>query len=216
MMMRFVYRAYATFSNTKARGDHLEKRVQRILYKSLYFPVRRNILMRDKHGNLSEIDVKAGWLFPRYVECKNYGSMSVPLEDVAKFKEVLRLLGIPARRGLFVTTSTFSPRATTIGIKTVDGTQLRQWERRATMIGLMRIVGYTFLVGLISGAGIMARDLYEMHQTHMNQRWPWDPKGLDAHWDTLKRYARIQQAKANLAYTRYKKAATDIISQWIK
>jgi hypothetical protein len=34
---------------------------------------------------------------------------------VAKFKEVLKLNGIPVRHGIFITTSTFTPRATTIG-----------------------------------------------------------------------------------------------------
>lgn len=33
-------------------------------------------------------------------------------------------------RGLFITTSTFAPRCSTIGIRTVDGTQLIAWERR--------------------------------------------------------------------------------------
>ena len=48
------------------------------------------INLQDKNGNLSEIDIVTGWLFKTYVECKKYDSQSVPLEDVAKFKEVTR------------------------------------------------------------------------------------------------------------------------------
>jgi hypothetical protein len=51
------------------------------------------VILRDSHGNISEIDVIAGTFFKTYVECKNY-SGSVPLEAVAKFKEVLSLNGI--------------------------------------------------------------------------------------------------------------------------
>lgn len=67
------------------------------------------------------------------MECKNYNH-PVPLEMVAKFKEVLRLNGISPSRGVFITTNTFTPRATTIGIKTLDGKQLRRLERMAPVI----------------------------------------------------------------------------------
>src|SRR4051794_18011675 len=65
---------------------------------------------------------------------KNY-STPVPLSDVAKFKEVLALNDIPFARGVFVTTNTFVPRATTIGIPCIDGKQFRLMEKRAlTMV----------------------------------------------------------------------------------
>jgi len=76
------------------------------------------------YGCCTEIDVVTGWVFKTYVECKKYDSKSVPLEDVAKFKEVLRMNGISSRRGLFVTNSKYSPRATEVGIRTIDGMQL--------------------------------------------------------------------------------------------
>src|SRR5690348_17268905 len=70
---------------TKYRGDQLEKRVER-LYKRLgKFNVKRNLVITDKFGNISQIDVVYGMFFRTYIECKNY-SGPVPLEDVAKFK----------------------------------------------------------------------------------------------------------------------------------
>ena len=36
---------------------------------------------------------------------------------------------IPINRGLFVTTSKYSPRATTIGIKTINGEEVKSWEK---------------------------------------------------------------------------------------
>lgn len=86
----------------------------------------------------SEIDLSYGIFFKRYVECKNYGSKSVGLEDVAKFKEVLRLHSIPPRRGLFITTSTYSPRAHHVGVPLIDGKRLDRWEKQARVIQLMR------------------------------------------------------------------------------
>lgn len=93
--------------------------------------VRRNVEVWDRFGNKSEIDVAFGLLRPRFVECKNYSNSNVPLSDVAKFKEVLQLNGVAVGRGIFVTTSGFTPRATTIGVRCVDGTQLDQWEASA-------------------------------------------------------------------------------------
>ncbi len=72
------------------------------------------------------------------MECKNYNH-PVPLEMVAKFKEVLKLNGISPSRGIFITTNTFAPRCTTIGIKTLDGKQLRRLERLAPLILLSKL-----------------------------------------------------------------------------
>ena len=113
-------------------------------------------MLRDEFGNLSQIDVRFGLFRSTYVECKNYSSKypdfifecvafltrvcylclmfildsSVPLSDVAKFKSVLELNRISPSRGIFITTSTFVPRATTLGIRTVDGEQLRILEKQ--------------------------------------------------------------------------------------
>ena len=81
----------------------------------------------------------------RYIECKNYAG-SVPLKDVAKFKEVLALNNIPLKRGLFITTSTFVPRATTIGVTTIDGEALARWEKRAFAIRALRAARVLTLV----------------------------------------------------------------------
>ena len=116
----------------KALGNALEQRVADLLRTQGSRDIRRNVMLRDAHGNRSEIDVIHGTLFPTYIECKNYASGTpVPLSDVAKFKAVLQLNAIPVQRGLFVTTSTFTPRALTIGVRTVDGQQLIAWEARA-------------------------------------------------------------------------------------
>lgn len=79
--------------------------------------VKRNLTLIDKFGNISQIDVRYGLFFKKYIECKNYSGKPVPLEDVAKFKEVLKLNNIPISRGIFITTSYYVPRASTSFIK---------------------------------------------------------------------------------------------------
>ena len=44
---------------------------------------------------------------------------------------MLRLHHIPKSRGLFVTTSTYTPRATTIGVTCIDGAGLERLEKTA-------------------------------------------------------------------------------------
>lgn len=95
-------------------GKELENRVARMLKKRGHICIKQNQRVKDRNGNWSEFDIVYGWPVKHYVECKNY-SQPVKLEMVAKFKEVLRLHRIPKSRGLFVTTSTYTPRATTIG-----------------------------------------------------------------------------------------------------
>lgn len=142
---------------TKEKGDSLERRVERLYRRLGKLNVKRNVALKDLNGNASQIDVRYGliWRYAnradhrnisfrnfiycrKYVECKNYNH-PVPLEMVAKFKEVLRLNGISPSRGVFITTNTFTPRATTIGIKTLDGKQLRRLERMAPLILLSKI-----------------------------------------------------------------------------
>jgi hypothetical protein len=113
---------------SKEKGDQFEKRVQRLLQRAGKWRVRRDVVLRDKFGNISQIDLTYGLLRTTYVECKNY-SGPVPLEMVAKFKEVLALNNVPLSRGLFVTSSNYVPRATTIGVRTIDGNELNQWEK---------------------------------------------------------------------------------------
>ena len=72
----------------------------------------------------------AGLVRRVYVECKCY-SGPVPLSDVAKFASVLELNGVPLSRGIFITNSWYVPRATTIGVRTVDGAELARWRQRA-------------------------------------------------------------------------------------
>ena len=75
-------------------GKALENRVANILINKGTWGVKQNVIIKDKFGNRSEIDVMYGyWPFKRYIECKAYhkSGKPVPLEDVAKFKEVLSL-----------------------------------------------------------------------------------------------------------------------------
>jgi hypothetical protein len=112
----------------KARGDRLELRVVRLFERLGYRPVRRGVRVKDAKGNWSEIDVVAGGWFPRYIECKNY-SDAVGLEHVAKFKEVLAQNGVPLRRGLFITTASYTPRAKETGLTVWAAADLLFWER---------------------------------------------------------------------------------------
>jgi hypothetical protein len=148
-------------------GRALETRVARVLQWEGWRPVRRNVRVRDSHGHWSELDVVAGrWWRKLYVECKAYApDRPVPLEDVAKFREVLRLLGVPPGRGLFVTTSSFSPRALTVGVRTVDGAAFLVWEARARRWRWLRaarrvaLVGTTAaLVALVAAGAVLASD----------------------------------------------------------
>ena len=127
-------------STPQKRGRALEARVAKIARRSGKPAVQRNVFLTDRHGNRSEIDVAYGrWPFRRYIECKAYSKgNSVPLQDVAKFKEVLRLNNIPARHGIVVTTSTFTPRCKHVGVVLVDGVALRAWEHGALRRMLLR------------------------------------------------------------------------------
>lgn len=128
-------------------GKALEARVARLLTKEGFRKVELNTRVKDPDGNWSEIDVigKDRSLYSRFfnfhsyipygarqvfVECKQYGpDHRVSLGDVSKFKEVLQLNNFPVEQGLFVTTSSYVPRATNIGVKTIDGVRLRSWAR---------------------------------------------------------------------------------------
>ena len=130
------------------RGLAFEKEVERLFRRLGHFRVKRNVTLRDSHGNLSQIDLVYGLWRRVYVECKNY-SGPVPLKDVAKFSSVLELNGIPLSRGLFVTNSTYVPRATTIGIKCIDGKQLAAMKRKARLRGWSQILVVGGVVGAI-------------------------------------------------------------------
>ena len=72
-----------------------------------------------------------GRFFKTYVECKSYSKRSVPLSDVAKFKEVLKQNNISPSQGLFIANGSYVPRAYSVGIRLVDAKELLKWERRA-------------------------------------------------------------------------------------
>lgn len=100
----FLRRRKRAARTTKDIGTELEERVVDLYRRLGYFRVRRSVLTRDSFGNLSEIDVRAGVIFRRYVECKNYSETHpVPFSDVAKFKSVLELNDIPIQKFVSIT-----------------------------------------------------------------------------------------------------------------
>lgn len=66
--------------------------------RAMRINVRQSVILTDRFGDKSEIDIIHGLFWKRYVECKTYSSKLVPLSDVAKFKEVLQLNKIPIER----------------------------------------------------------------------------------------------------------------------
>jgi len=153
----------------KEKGDRLEYRVVK-LYKRLgKWNVQHDVTLKDKYGNISQIDVIYGLLFRKYVECKNYAE-PVALEKVAKFKEVLLLNGISPRRGVFITTSTYVPRARTIGIKTIDGDQLKRIEKYASSIFMVKTIVKLVTVGAIGYAAYVHRNYLQDVATNSNYR----------------------------------------------
>lgn len=145
----------APSQTTKAKGDALELRVARVLARSGAWRVRRNVILRDRHGHASQIDVCCGLFSVRYYECKNV-ARPVGLEDVAKFKSVLELNGIPASRGTVVTAGRFSPRCATIGIACIDGEGLCSWERHARWTWGARRAAVLLVLVLLVSAGLEA------------------------------------------------------------
>jgi hypothetical protein len=51
---------------------------------------------------------------------------------------------------VFITTSTFTPRATTIGIKTIDGDQLETMERRAKWRRFVRFFSFSLILSAVA------------------------------------------------------------------
>lgn len=166
---------------SKQKGNSLEDRVARLLADAGHGNIRRNVLVKDSNGNKSEIDITYGRFIIRYVECKAYSeSNTVPLDDVAKFKSVLQLLGVSPRRGLFVTTSTYTPRATTIGIRTIDGEGLQRWERRVRIQKRVRqllhsVIALSFAAGgVVFVALVLAPSAIEaVPELDQSPPWPW-------------------------------------------
>ena len=148
-------------------GKELEDRVARMLKKRGHLNIKKNQRVKDRNGNWSEFDIVYGWPIRHYVECKNY-SHPVKLEMVAKFKvgfgagndeqEVLRLHRIPKSRGMFITTSTYTPRATTIGINCIDGAGLERLEKTATTALLIK--SFMVLAFCFGGVGIYSLCLF--------------------------------------------------------
>ncbi|KAN0048151.1 hypothetical protein ACTA71_002546 [Dictyostelium dimigraforme] len=145
----------------KKKGMDFEGRVVKMLESRLCFNIKRNVVLKDKHNNRSEIDIVYGIFFKRYIECKCYDNSPVPLEDVAKFKEVLSLNNISIRRGLFFTSSIYVPRATKIGIQTIDGDQLRKMELRSPFIGILKFVFYCAVFTGFCGLSIFIFNHYK-------------------------------------------------------
>jgi len=132
-------------TDSKSKGDSLEKDVEKMYKRLGKWCVKRDVILKDRFGNISQIDVRYGLFRRFYVDCKNYSGHPVHLSDVAKFKEVLSLNGIPLHRGIFITTSTYVPRALTIGMKTYDGRQLERLQKISLRWRNFRMLTYLSL-----------------------------------------------------------------------
>lgn len=126
---------------TTEKGLVLEQRVMRIMRNFGFANVRRSVLIRDTRGHRSEIDVMGRYFLVNFlVECKNY-SKPLPLEMVAKFKEVLAQNRIGIWRGLLVTTATTTPRVRHAGVRVWDGETLTRMEALSKHVRTLRVVG---------------------------------------------------------------------------
>jgi hypothetical protein len=54
------------------RGLAFEKEVERLFKRLGHWRVKRNITLKDSHGNISQIDLAFGLWRRTYVECKCY------------------------------------------------------------------------------------------------------------------------------------------------
>eukprot|EP01138_Halocafeteria_seosinensis_P007593 gb/GECG01007761.1/.p1 GENE.gb/GECG01007761.1/~~gb/GECG01007761.1/.p1 ORF type:complete len:292 (+),score=21.96 gb/GECG01007761.1/:1-876(+) len=176
---------------TTQKGDILEQRVLRILKNEGRSNIKNKLFLKDANGNRSEIDLCYGRLFKTYVECKNYSGRPVPLHDVAKFKEVLQLNNIPLSRGIFVTTSTYSPRATTVGVKTVDGKQLKEWETISRRRARQRAIRYAVCtIAAIATFSIHQApfliEVFALEKTTIGSYWLTLHESCLQYWETLK------------------------------
>lgn len=178
---------------TKDIGNELEERVEKLLITQGYKNVKRNTLIYDKYGNKSEIDVMGKKMFRNiYVECKNY-SRPIDFDKVAKFKvflsnillqEVLLLNNLDPKDGLFVTTSTYTPRCRTVGVKCVDGDELKQMEIAAELHRKNKIKWYSGLFTLI-----LCFMAYDVHKSVVEKGKQPTPEELE---NKKKRIANIQ------------------------
>jgi hypothetical protein len=105
--------------------------MERVIRPKLMVRLFLFVLFRRTHEMRFRFTVVYGRFFKTYVECKSYSKRSVPLSDVAKFKEVLVQNNIPPSAGLFVSNGPYVPRAYNVGIRLVDGKELKRWETRA-------------------------------------------------------------------------------------
>ena len=72
---------------------------------------------------------------------------------------MLRPHHIPKSRGLFVTTSTYTPRATTIGITCIDGAGLERLEKSVLTALITK-----YLIILCAAAGGYGLDYYRENE----------------------------------------------------
>ena len=168
----------------KAKGDALERRVAAALRRQGYRNVEVGVHFVDADGRRSEVDVCArspwsppSWALPKrwvwphlIVECKNH-SKPIPLEDVAKFREIARILrlggeGRPrgafqhalwGQRPLFVANGAYTPRARSVpGIRTLDRAELLAWEKSARSSRRWRWTRRAVLISVFGAAGAVA------------------------------------------------------------
>lgn len=121
-------------------GHKFEDRVAKHFRVAGKWNVRQSVILTDRFGDKSEIDVVYGWYWKHYIECKTYSSKLVPLSDVAKFKEVLQLNKIPIERSVF-TSLCFS--ATWANLKIKNWRYKMETEELWSQLEIMPLVAET-------------------------------------------------------------------------
>ena len=174
------------------RGKALENRVARILRAEGRAGVRTNVTLVDSQGHRSEVDVMYGRWFKTYIECKNYSSRPVPLQDVAKFKAVLELNGIPPSRGMVVAPSGFTPRCRTIGIRCIGGKELDAWEAAAKGRARRVLAGQALLSLCLLGGAMVYQAPFLVEVWGLTGRQA--DQLLQAHKMLLEALSTVQQA----------------------
>jgi len=104
-----------TSLSASEKGLAFELWVRRLFDELGVLRVRHDVYLsrKDRFGrSTSQIDLVYGLFSSRYVECKYHEpGKKVPLEDVSKFASVLRLQGIPLKKGMMVTNTSYHIRA---------------------------------------------------------------------------------------------------------
>ena len=115
--------------------------------------------------------------------------------------------GISPKKGLFVTNSKYSPRATEVGIATIDGAQLQALEQRYRGFNVRRWSGRVASVLAVGGIGyIVATGLKQKDMAKHSLEWEKWVSGRNA-----QRWTDHTKEKVNEAVRRGKKMVVSLL-----